>query len=57
MKIKARFVHKYGKDLVEITYEDYDWCGWLFPFSYEKKHLYTFYIPELGVYIRNTSID
>ena len=50
-----RLIKKYGRTYAELRYKGSEWTDWLFPISVTEKKYYK-YIPELGVYVRNTSI-
>ena len=50
-----RLVKKFGNIYAEGHYKGEEWHNWLFPISETKKKYYI-YIPELGVWRRNTSI-
>lgn len=50
-----RLIKKYGRTYAELRYKGSEWIGWLFPISVTEKKYYK-YIPELEVYVRNTSI-
>lgn len=50
-----RLVKKYGRTYAEGRYKGEEWHNWLFPISETEKKYYI-YIPELGVWRRNTSI-
>lgn len=54
--MEYRVVKHFTEKCVEIRFTNEPWSGWIFPVSEEPKKNYI-YIPELGIYRRNTSIN
>lgn len=50
-----RLFYRFGNVYAEGRYKGEEWHGWLFPTSKKEKPNYI-YVPELGVWRRNTSI-